>query len=599
MAAADRRYLEAWKKPIRSSPSSSSPRNEQPPPPPVGLSGGINANTKFSKDDAKPGHQLNVRLDTPGGVTYSPSELSSHNIVKRTFVPFKLGEGSTKYREQSSGSDQGGKSSETRGAVLPADSLRDAPAYDFGPELAAEDPSEARKYALSIDMNGLAGRPEGGTPTVHAPASFHETAPSVSDRSHLTTASTRTNATVTTLSAARPDGSLPDWYTRTAANSRVMPFIPPPSFTGRAEDAKKPWNAMRWYGHRAFERPSQRDDDRGIAAFSDVNGPGRVPSLIETETEDAIDEDGRTSNSDTRSLRRSVDDARSLTAADLFVVDPRRQRPLRIVRRVDPRQVLLLCNGVCLKAPEVAAHRAAQAARDAGLAPANASSASSNATQELLAKLPRTAEPRGGIGVLFCPNDEPLSQDTDALRAMDPRFEANISKRLEAPPDLVGHNSEARAQLRAVLAALELASWEEEGFDKIVIGVEQQWIVRGITADVWRWRHTGWKLTEHSAQGGPGETVPDRDLWELLDDAVRKYEDIDCNVRFWHVSPRDASLARQLARMGALKDAPQRNGLVRWRKKPALTLVEERERKAKADAASKAKTLETAMRGLT
>ncbi|KAE8223212.1 hypothetical protein CF326_g8230, partial [Tilletia indica] len=79
----------------------------------------------------------------------------------------------------------------------------------------------------------------------------------------------------------------------------------------------------------------------------------------------------------------------------------------------------------------------------------------------------------------------------------------------------------------------------------------------------------GWIV--HGAAGSelgvdPGERVPDRDLWELLDEAVRGYEEIDCNVRFWRVNKADLETAKELAVAGAINDKQQPE-TVRWRKK--------------------------------
>lgn len=329
---------------------------------------------------------------------------------------------------------------------------------------------------------------------------------------------------------------------------------------------------MRWYGHRALERPSRRDAERGMGAFEEINGPGRIPSLAEA----AQDPD-----SSTIDTSRSNAAGRTLSVADLFIVDPRRYRPLRMVRRSDPKQVLLLCAGVYLSEKEGTSLQAAQAARKAGLNPADLGK-DNKQIQDIISTLHTTRASRGGIGVLYCPNDDPLSQDERKLQEMDRRFEVNACKRLEAPPELIGSNTARRAQLRSALAAIELANWEEEGFDKIVIGVDQDWIVQGITTDIWRWKHTGWKLTGHSPQGAPGESVPDRDLWELLDAAVTKYEEIDCNVRFWHIHAQDGALVKRLAEMGATKNVAERPAVVRWRKKLAPTVVDEQQRRKTA-----------------
>lgn len=533
--------------------------------------------------------KVQVRLDTPGGITYSPSDLSSHNVIKRMFIPYTIGQGSSNHssedKESTIDQDQFAGA-----AILPLKSTskrEKVKEYDFEPELRQEvkDPSisEARKYALSINLQELEGRPEGGKAwnEIHNQKTIQEGDEgnydnvSVAGQSKMTTASTRTTATVTTLATQMPDSSLPDWFRNTSAKKDNAPFTVPAAFSKRPQDHQEPWKAMRWNGHRAFERPSQRDNERGIAPFADINGQGRAPSILETNTKEDDNATIRTTNT-------MKTDARQLDVADLFVLDPRITKPLRMIRRTDPRQVLLLCNGVYLEPNEVASIKAAQAARQAGLDASDLSNVGdgSKKAQELLNKLSLSAEARGGIGILFCPSDDPLSQDEEKVQSLDSRSEVNISKRLESAPTFA-RNSDRRAQLRAVVAALELANWEEEGFDKIVIGVEQAWIVQGITVDIWRWRHTGWKLNEQGPLGNPGDSVPDRDLWEVLDEAVRKYEVIDCNVRFWHVKSRDVSLAKKLARHGALKDVPQRGTMVRWRKKPAPPLAAEAERRKK------------------
>ncbi|CAD6964948.1 unnamed protein product [Tilletia controversa] len=206
-------------------------------------------------------------------------------------------------------------------------------------------------------------------------------------------------------------------------------------------------------------------------------------------------------------------------------------RPLRYVRRTDPRQLLLLTHG-------------------------------------LLVRDPTTSTLTGGIGVDYCPSSssEPTSLNTN-------RTEKNLSHALEVPPDTVLLQSTTlttkRAAIRAALAALEYADWFEEGFDQVVIGVAHDWLVRGICADIWQWRQDGWVVK--GAAGAElgvdeGERVPDRDLWELLDETVRTYEAIDCNVRFWRVNKADLGTAKELAVAGAINDKPQPE-TVRWRKK--------------------------------
>lgn len=549
---ADPRYLEAWK---RNPMSSTIQKNA------------LNKTTKAKA--AAPSCNLQVRLDTPGGVTYSPSDLTSHNIIKRMFIQYQIGDSS--------------------------DRREDSVEYDFDSDIKQDETnrdemqtsqdnngegiSAARAYAMSIDFDAIAEKREqalrdyGASPRLDEEGDEGETVSfaldrmSISGQSKASVSSRMSTATTTTLSSTRKDGTLPDWFTRTSAHRDVVPFLVPPSKTGKSQDYKRPWDAMKWSGHRAFERPSEREKQSGIAAFKDVNGVGRAPSIAET----MLDEDDAKSIMTMQTSATARQAARLLNVADLFVIDPRSLHTLRMVRKTDPRQVLLLCNGIYLAASQVATLKAAEAAQRVGL-DLKALASSSKEAQKIMSAAMTLAKPRGGIGVLYCPHEEPLNQDEEALIKQSSRLEVNCAKRLEAPPEF-SQSSEKRAQLRAVLAAIELANWEEEGFDKVVIGVEQNWIVEGISNDIWRWKHNNWTTAS-------GEKVQNRDLWELIDQAVEAYEKIDCNVRFWEISSKDARLAKDLAQVGAMKDF-QRPQLVRWRRKRPMVIQELQERQRK------------------
>ena len=83
-------------------------------------------------------------------------------------------------------------------------------------------------------------------------------------------------------------------------------------------------------------------------------------------------------------------------------------------------------------------------------------------------------------------------------------------------------------------------------------------------------------LTTEGPQGPPGNLVPNRDLWELLDFVVRGYEKIECvasfhsgtshadagshscSVRFWLLPRSETRPAKELAQEGAVSGAPMR-----------------------------------------
>lgn len=158
---------------------------------------------------------------------------------------------------------------------------------------------------------------------------------------------------------------------------------------------------------------------------------------------------------------------------DEFVADPRPWRPLRLVRRSDPGQLLLLTAGVALEPAQAAALAAAQSAAAAGT---GADAFERADSQALLAAFAthEAGETRAGVGVYYCP--PPPASDEEH----EQRKETNLSRRMEMP--VQDESSTAvRAALRSVVAALEYNNWEEEGFDKIVVGTSEWWIVQAIT----------------------------------------------------------------------------------------------------------------------
>ena len=344
-----------------------------------------------------------------------------------------------------------------------------------------------------------------------------------------TSASTQSR-TATSLLAQKERTGLP----RVVRNQLTEnEFRPPPSITGKY--STHPWSAKPYKMLRATDtlagHPAGRDPG---TTWEQVSGYGVVG-------EDAPKD-------------RMMPSAGNALHA-LFVPDPRPWRPLRLVRRSDPRQLLLMCAGTALTPGEAKAARAFHKVEQrAPTEPALASYFGSTENTDL----------RGGLGFVSCPTPEMCSEFTGLPNdAGDPgRLENNFSRRLERPGWLQ-HTSKRRAALRSVLAALEYAQWEEEGFDKLVIATHHAWIVRGITEDIWEWRSNQWRLLREGPLGIPGENVPDRDLWELLDLAVRHYEDIDCNCRFWHIPRALNGEAVRLAERGALKDN-QQPSTVRW-----------------------------------
>jgi len=135
---------------------------------------------------------------------------------------------------------------------------------------------------------------------------------------------------------------------------------------------------------------------------------------------------------------------------------------------------------------------------------------------------------RAGYGVVFAP-----------LEWFSP-----ISRRLEQDGNPQTSN---RAELRAVLAALGLRFWAGEGFSRIVIACDSQYVVKGISEYIFEWRRNGWMTTS-------GTQVANQDLWRKLGEKLREMEGCGMLVQFWKI-PREWNEADEHAKAGAEKDS--------------------------------------------
>lgn len=454
----------------------------------------------------------------------------------------------------------------------------------------AAEKSDAQKYKDTIDMTpriAQEGDEDGGPrpPTSSDATSSSNPAPSIhgSAPSYAPSAlSVRTTATTLALSR----GELPK-HPRLDGSINVSSFRPPPSITGDSYRSVDPWNAPSYRGRTEFDRPLQSEVDKGITRAEELMGEGNVPTKGEVE-ENAAREGSDAATIKTRATARTTTGSEGpLLISDIFIPDPRPFHPLRLVRRTDPRQALVVCSGLTMTSRQATSYQAAQrAALDQRRAKGESVNGPDLYKAEQAKKLlesfggDESGAIRGGLGVYYCPPAPPGSHDATA------RVEPNFSRRMERV--VFPYNpTPTRAVLRSVIAALEYVHWHEEGFDKIVVavGCAHEWLVRGIAVDLHEWRRNNWKLsrpmrTTRSPTGGAGEvfgqvgdTVPDRDLWECLDEVVTKWEEVDVSVRFWCLAPQEEEqreslvvAADELAREGAAKDNQQPQ-MVRWVKK--------------------------------
>lgn len=436
----------------------------------------------------------------------APGEKESENKLKASSQPEAA-------KEQATTADQGKeneKSQSDRSEKL--DEAKPESNFDKTPEKDTDTVSVAQNKSRESQEVKAAPRPRSthttntfSLPWPKPPAHRIPVADTASIRSAQSHAASLAPSTAPTISQmtlkSNMDRSRPEAMPKVVQEHfREYPYKLPPSHAD-AKYKTHVWDAPKYSTLRSAEMLSQQPEGRDAGSqWERVSGYGQMqPFSAEAQRNVTLD-----------------------TVHALFVPDPRAWHPYRFVRRTDPRQVLLMATGTALTGKQV---QAAEAAKRAATQGATKSSIDSLRSLASYFGTTENTEVQGGIGVVYSPCAalcEAMGETFDSARA-----ETNLSRRLERP-DYLNRTTTQRAALRSVIAALEYVNWEREGFDKVVIAVHNAWIVRGISHDIWTWRKNGWVLTRETPQGMPGESVPNRDLWELLDYLVRQFEDIEC-----------------------------------------------------------------------
>ncbi|KAK0645790.1 ribonuclease H-like domain-containing protein [Cercophora newfieldiana] len=111
-----------------------------------------------------------------------------------------------------------------------------------------------------------------------------------------------------------------------------------------------------------------------------------------------------------------------------------------------------------------------------------------------------------------------------------PGSEGSVSGVLEQKgPDGELHVATSnRAELRAVIAALEFRVWWGEGWERIVIATDSEYVANGATAWLRSWADRRWRTSG-------GSPVQNRDLWEKLSEQMGMLAEQGCEVSFWRV----------------------------------------------------------------
>ncbi|KAI1275489.1 hypothetical protein F5Y07DRAFT_170201 [Xylaria sp. FL0933] len=91
--------------------------------------------------------------------------------------------------------------------------------------------------------------------------------------------------------------------------------------------------------------------------------------------------------------------------------------------------------------------------------------------------------------------------------------------------------SSNRAKLRAVIAGLEFREWQEEGWKRIVIATDLEYVVFGATRWLASWVKRRWKTRK-------ARQVANRDLWEELHGVIHQLARLGTEVSFWLIPAR-------------------------------------------------------------
>ncbi|KAI0100296.1 hypothetical protein GGR51DRAFT_533125 [Nemania sp. FL0031] len=93
--------------------------------------------------------------------------------------------------------------------------------------------------------------------------------------------------------------------------------------------------------------------------------------------------------------------------------------------------------------------------------------------------------------------------------------------------------SSNRAKLRAVIAALEFREWQEEGWRRIIVATDLEYVVFGATRWLASWVKRRWKTRR-------AQQVANRDLWEELHGIISRLAGLGTEVSFWLIPSRSA-----------------------------------------------------------
>ena len=149
----------------------------------------------------------------------------------------------------------------------------------------------------------------------------------------------------------------------------------------------------------------------------------------------------------------------------------------------------------------------------------------------------RVYAPKGGCSFIYKGIGGAGPAGNGALLFQGGQHDANgtVSFRLEerGPGGEASSPTSNRAKLRAVIAALEFREWHEEGWRRVVVATDLEYIVLGATRWLPIWVKRRWKT-----KGRRWKKIANRDLWEELNGIIESLHGRGTEVSFWLIPPR-------------------------------------------------------------
>jgi ribonuclease HI len=127
-----------------------------------------------------------------------------------------------------------------------------------------------------------------------------------------------------------------------------------------------------------------------------------------------------------------------------------------------------------------------------------------------------------------------------------------VASRLEneGPTGIPATQTSNRAELRAVIAALQFREWHSMGERAMVIATDSEYVVKGVTEWVHTWARREWQTSNH-------QPVKNRDLWDILLAELRKLTKKGMDIQFWRIPRQYNTVADRAAKDAATEQELQ------------------------------------------